>query len=474
MGCVVEMGERSVYGPEVDLAHRSGDLQINESDQLKGYWASWSYQTLLNKSSIPEKNMKSLENSTNALNEISSFLNRVEAEWSGFQRIIGIDHYLMETATINEASFDKGFERIIPKIIDEMKYQKINFHLFLGFLDEMVLGSPSEETDNSLRVRESLFKSFISNEGCSPIITPIVQLKDLDWGNEYNRAIFEAAAKYGIPFFMSGSKIEMDGKLRINDPWIEGCSSEVNTGVLGLVTINLPRIAYQTKDESAFFERVDENMDMARDGLERKRAHMSARMENGEMPFTKAASGSLDGYFDAMGIVGVHETLLNLFGKGIESMQGKAVAYKLLEHMNTKMKEYQEETGHPFCLTAIASGNAPYKLAEMDRSDYPDIKTSGVEAPYYTNSSSLPVDYTEDLWDALEHQKKIQTLYNGGTLFNIYLDKEIDDVNGCMALTKKIDERFQIPCFAFSPTYHMDQRALHSYRSKNSSITYKS
>jgi anaerobic ribonucleoside-triphosphate reductase len=123
--------------------------------------------------------------------------------------------------------------------------------------------------------------------------------------------------------------------------------------------------------------------------------------------------------------------------------------------MNTRIKEYQDETGHPFCLTAIPSGDAPHRLAEIDRREHPEIKTSGVKAPYYTNSSCLPVDYTDDLWDALEHQKKIQTLYSGGTLFNIYLDKEIEDVDGCINLTKKIDERFQIPCFAFSPVYHV-------------------
>jgi len=458
VGFVVDMGEGSVYGSEVDMAHRVGDLHIDEADQLTGFWASWSYDAILNKNSNPEISKTGCGSPAKLIGIVSSFLNRVGIEWSGFQRIIGLDHYLSETATEDKSIFEKELEGFISGVADEMKHQNASFHLFLGFVDKGDLGNPREKNDSPLRVQESLFRSFTLNEGCSPKITPIVQLKDLDWGSEHNRAIFEAAAKYGTPFYIRGSQANTGEKCAINDPWINGCSQGINTGVIGLVTLNLPRVAYQSKDESIFFERVDELLDLARNGLENKRSLISDRMNKGGMPITLAASGSFDGYFDAIGIVGVHETLLNLFGKGIESMQGKAVAYKLLEQMNDRIEEFQKETGHPFCLTAIPSGNAPYRLAEMDRREYPEIKTSGVESPFYTNSSCLPVDYTDDLWDALEHQKKLQTFYNGGTIFNIYLDKEIEDIDGCIALTKKIDESFQVPCFAFSPVYRRDHK----------------
>jgi ribonucleoside-triphosphate reductase len=161
---------------------------------------------------------------------------------------------------------------------------------------------------------------------------------------------------------------------------------------------------------------------------------------------------SFDGFFCGVGVVGVHEAIMHLLEKGIESMQGKAVAYKILEEINRRLKAHWEETGHLFCRIAEPSDGASYRFAELDRVKCPGLKSSGVDAPFYTGSTCLRVDYSDDLWDAMEHQKKLQTLYTGGSVFNVYLERGISDVGGVKTLARRIVERTALPCFSFSPT----------------------
>ena len=412
-----------IFGPEVGLAHRAGGLHVHTSGSAKGYWASWDCGSLVNDVSHDFDDLTA---------DISTFLREIGKEWSGFQRITGLDAFITEK---NVSLVER--EGVIDKFVSELGSSGAE-QIFLDF---------SSGEDTSV-VSRSLFEAILKLEGASRV-TPIIPLDKFDWGNEENRVVFEAAALHA-PLFLNGGN-QIDSTDEVSNPWLEGSVRGISTGVLGAITLNLPHAAREARDEDSFLERVYELMDLACGGLENKRLHLEQKLELGMMPLTKKVAGSLNGYFGAISVVGVNEALLSLLGRGIETMQGKAVAYKLLEHMKARIREYGEETGHPFCLEAVPSDGAPYRLAEIDKCVYPDIVTSGVDAPFYTGSTSLPAGYTDDLWDALEHQKKLQTLYDGATIFNIDLEKTIEDAEGCMKLTRRIAERFMMPCFAFSP-----------------------
>ena len=185
--------------------------------------------------------------------------------------------------------------------------------------------------------------------------------------------------------------------------------------------------------------------------MEAKRAHFEEELKEGRLPAAASVVESLDNFYGAVNIVGVHEALLNLMGKGIESMKGKAVAYKIIETMRDRLEAHEKDTGHRFCLEAEPSGEAGHHLAILDKEKFPEMQTSGVEVPFYTRSTCLPMDYTDDLWDALEHQKKLQGMYTGGSIFNVFLERGITDTSEYKTLVKKIFEKAQIPCFAISP-----------------------
>jgi ribonucleoside-triphosphate reductase len=244
---------------------------------------------------------------------------------------------------------------------------------------------------------------------------------------------------------------EHKAEYELRNPWLDGGAPGANTGVIGEITPNLPRAAHDSGNEEVFFEHVEEQIDVAVEGLEAKRAFLEEELKVGHLPVTASVVDSFDDFFGAIGVVGVQEALLNLMGKGIDSMKGKAVSYKIIEAMRDRIEAHEKDTGHRFCLEAEPSGEAGHQLAILDKEKFPEMQASGVEAPFYTRSTCLPVDYSDDLWDALEHQKKLQGMYTGGSIFNVFLERGIADPSECKILVKRIFERAQIPCFAISP-----------------------
>ncbi len=421
------------YGSRVAEAHRLGDLHVHGINSSGGYWASWDC------AKVTEKNSGSL---SERLKKLSVFLEGVSCEWHGFQRLSNFDSLFEETGSYDESlgTFIDDVERVTStKVSKRHAFLSVGNHISKGELYSPFIGE----------LFETLKRGFGEGKR-SPMIIPIVTVSDAKkWPLADELPLFEAASTLSSPIFIKTVRREMG---TISNPWIDGCLSGINTGVIGAITPNLPRAAYDSENEDSFIERVGELVEISIDGLEERRANLEGELKAGSFPITANQVTMFDDYFGALNVVGVHEALLNLLEKGIDSMQGKAVAYRIIETIGERLDKHEEETGHRFCLDALPSNGASYRLAEIDKKKYPDIITSGSETPFYTNSTCLPVDYTDDLWDALEHQKKLQAFYSGGTIFNIYLREGISDPVECGTLARRVLEKSSIPCFAFSPS----------------------
>ncbi len=420
---MVEMASGGTYGTRVIEAHNVGDLYVHGFDYPGGYWASWDCASVPGINSgqgLDEKWMK-----------LTDFIKGAEREWHSFQRLNSLSTLIQ---------------------IDENNHKHIS-----NFIKRALSHAPEEKGQDILlglgEQTPGIIGSFIKmliplNGGGGRIITPVVNLsKTYTWPDE-DLPLFEATSSLSSPVFIN-KEHKIGYELR--NPWLDGTAPGVTTGVIGAITPNLPRAAHNVVNEEIFFQRVEKLIDSAIEGLEAKRTRLETDLKAGQLPITASMIDSFDDFFGAVCIVGMHEALLNLLGKGIESMKGKAVAYKIMETIQDRIEAYEKDTGHRFCLEAEPSGLASHHLAELDKVRFPDIKTSGIEAPFYTRSTCLPVDYTDDLWDALEHQKKLQGMYSGGTIFNIALERGIMDPAECRMLVRRIFEGGQVPCLAVSP-----------------------
>jgi len=291
--------------------------------------------------------------------------------------------------------------------------------------------------------------------------------RDFDWGMENTKLLFEMTAKYGLPYFsnfitsdLNPSDIRsMCCRLRLNlrqlDRNITGglFGSGDSTGSVGVVTINMPRIAYLSKNKRDFFHRLEYLMGLAKISLETKRQIVEKNMEGGLLPYTKRYLGTLKNHFSTIGPVGMNEACLNLLGKDIASEEGKNFAVETLKFMKARLSDFQEETGHIYNLEAVPAEGVSYRLPRIDKKKYPDIITAGTRVPYYTNSTLLPVDETDDVIEALEHQEELQTLYTGGTVFHVLLGERMTSGEAVMRLLKKLTYNTRLPYFTITPTY---------------------
>lgn len=289
--------------------------------------------------------------------------------------------------------------------------------------------------------------------------------KDFVWDSPNAELLFEMTARYGIPYFQNFvnsslnpsdvrsmcCRLQMDlRELKARGGGLFG-SAEM-TGSIGVVTINLPRIGFLSKTKEEFLTRLFHLMDLAQESLEIKRKIVAANLDKGLFPFSKRYLGTLDNHFSTIGIVGMHEALVNFMGFGIETSEGKAFAEEILEHMRERLAIFQEKTGHMYNLEATPAEGTSYRLARIDVKKYPEIKTAGDLEPYYTNSSHLPVQYTKDIFSALEHQNSLQTKYTGGTVLHGFIGEKID-ATITKKLVQKISAQYHLPYFTITPTF---------------------
>ncbi|WP_252723015.1 ribonucleoside triphosphate reductase, partial [Treponema phagedenis] len=289
---------------------------------------------------------------------------------------------------------------------------------------------------------------------------------DFNWNSPNAKLLFEMTAKYGTPYFQNFinsdlnpsdvrsmcCRLQLDKReLRKRGGGLFG--SDEFTGSIGVVTLNMPQIGYLAKTENDYFARLDYLLQLAKQSLQMKRKVVQRLLDGGLFPYTKRYLKHLNNHFSTIGICGMNESCLNFLGKDIVSPEGKAFAEKVLTYMRQRLADFQEETGDLFNLEATPAESTSYRLARHDKQQFPDIIASGEDDPYYTNSSQLPVMYTNDVFDALDHQESLQRKYTGGTVFHIFLGEAIKDWQACRDLVKAVASTYKIPYFSISPTF---------------------
>jgi ribonucleoside-triphosphate reductase (formate) len=495
-----------IYPEKIANAHFQGDIHIHDLGVLGPYCVGWSISDLLLEGfggvtgkieSRPAKHFRT------ALGQVVNFFYTLQGEAAGAQAFSNFDTYLAPYIR-----YDKLDQKEVEQCLQEFFFN-MNVPTRVGFqtpftnltLDltvpefmrnEGVLfnGKITEDTYGDMtKEMNMLNKAFteVMGRGDSkgrvftfPIPTYNVT-KDFDWDSEVAQGVFEVTAKYGVPYFSNFVNSDMRPedvrsmccRLRIDNRELQkrgGGFFGANplTGSIGVVTLNMPRIGYLSKDEDEYFERLTEIMDIARSSLEIKRKALEAFTENGLYPYSRHYLGHVkDGqggfwknHFSTIGLVGINESVINLLGQNIASKEGLAFAVKTLTFMRQRLMMYQEETGDIYNLEATPAEGTSYRLARIDKRKYNNIifanqrnVQSNHAEPFYTNSSQLPVDFDGDLFDALEHQENLQTLYTGGTVFHIFLGERLHSWKSAAELIKKVSWNSRLPYFTLTPTF---------------------
>jgi len=481
-----------IYPKEIAQAHVNGDFHLHDlSMSVCGYCAGWSLRQLLLEGfngvqgkvgSAPPKHLRS------ALGQLVNFFGTLQNEWAGAQAVSSFDTYFAPFLRADNLSYEEvkqAIQEFVFSINVSSRWgsQTPFTNITLDWTvpediadDNVIIGGKLMDTKyrDYQKEMDIINKAFIEVmlEGdmsgrvfTFPIPTYNIT-KDFDWGSENAKLLFEMTAKYGLPYFQNfinsdlrpGDVRSMCCRLQLNLTELRKKTgglfgSGESTGSIGVVTMNLPRIGHLSKDEDEFFERLERMMYLAKESLEIKRKVVENNLEAGLLPYTKRYLGTLKNHFSTIGLVGMNESCRNLLGKDITTPEGRSFAIRTLSFMRDKLLEYQEETGNIYNLEATPAEGTSYRLARIDKQKYPNIITAGEREPYYTNSSLLPVSYTDDIFDALEHQDDLQVLYTGGTVLHGFLGENISTSDACKTLVKTVAEKFRLPYFTITPTF---------------------
>ena len=485
-----------IYDQEISDAHRNADIHIHDLSMLTGYCAGWSLKQLIREglggiegkiTSAPAKHLSVL------CNQMVNFLGIMQNEWAGAQAFSSFDTYLAPFVKVDHHSYPE-----VKKCIESFVYgvntpsrwgtQAPFSNITLDWtvpndLAELPAIVGGKDMDfcykDCKKEMDMVNKAFIETmiEGDAngrgfqyPIPTYSIT-RDFDWSDtENNRLLFEMTSKYGTPYFSNYINSDMEPsdvrsmccRLRLDLRELRKKTggffgSGESTGSVGVVTINMPRIAYLSRNKADFYRRLDHMMDIAARSLKIKRDVISRLLEEGLYPYTKRYLGSFSNHFSTIGLIGMNEVGLNAvwLGEDLSHPKTQEFTKEVLNHMRERLVEYQEQYGDLYNLEATPAESTTYRLAKHDRERWPDIKTAGKEGdtPYYTNSSHLPVDYTADIFDALDIQDELQTLYTSGTVFHAFLGEKLPDWKSAANLVRKIAENYRLPYYTLSPTY---------------------
>ena len=485
-----------VYDQEIANAHRNCDIHLHDLSMLTGYCAGWSIKQLIQEGlgGIPGKITSSPASHLSTLcNQMVNFLGILQNEWAGAQAFSSFDTYLSPFVKVDNLSY-----REVKKCIESFIYgvntpsrwgtQAPFSNITLDWVcpadlkdvRAIVGGKEMDFTYGECQKEMDLVnKAFIeimiegdaNGRGFQYPIPTYSITKDFDWSEtENNKLLFEMTAKYGTPYFSNYINSDMSPndvrsmccRLRLDLRELRKKTggyfgSGESTGSIGVVTINLPRLGYLAKDEKDFYARLDHVMDISARSLKRKREVITRLLEEGLYPYTKRYLGSFDNHFSTIGLVGMNECTLNAKWLSCDLTQKKAqdFAVDVLNHMRNRLSDYQELYGDLYNLEATPAESTSYRFAKHDVEQFPDIITasSNGDAPYYTNSSHLPVGYTDDIFSALDVQDRLQTLYTSGTVFHAFLGEKLPDWKSAAKLVRKIAENYELPYYTISPTY---------------------
>jgi ribonucleoside-triphosphate reductase (formate) len=482
---------KNIYPVEIADAHRNAELHIHDLSMFSGYCAGWSLRQLITRglggvsdkiTSAPAKHLSTLSQ------QMVNFLGIMQNEWAGAQALSSFDTFLapfvksdsLEDTSITQAlqSFIFGvntpsrwgsqapFSNItldwtVPPDLAEMPA------IVGGKEQSFTYGDCQPEMDRINKIFIDLMIAGDANGRGFQYPIPTYNItKDFEWDSRNAEALFEMTSKYGTPYFQNfinsdlnpGDVRSMCCRLQLDKRELRKrggglFGSDELTGSIGVVTINLPQIGYLSATKEGFFHRLNKLMDLTADSLMIKRKVIGRLMKAGLFPYTAGHLENLDNHFSTIGLVGMNECLLNFIGDDIVSEEGREFAIEILDHMRNRLGDYQEKSGELFNLEATPAESTSYRLAKHDKERFPDIITSGTDEVFYTNSSQLPVDFTEDIFEALDLQEDLQARYTGGTVFHGFLNEAIDDWRACRNLVRGISENYRIPYFTISPTF---------------------
>lgn len=482
---------KNIYTEAIANAHKTAAFHIHDLSMFSGYCAGWSLRQLIQEGlgGVPDKiTSKPAQHLSTLIQQIVNFLGIMQNEWAGAQAFSSFDTYLapfIKADTLSEVQVKQCLQSFIYGVNTPSRWgsQAPFTNITLDWVCppdlrdkkaivggrecEFTYGDCQKEMDiiNKLFI-ELMLEGDASGRGFQYPIPTYNVTNDFDWDSENAQLLFEMTARYGTPYFQNFissdlnpsdvrsmcCRLQLDKReLRKRGGGLFG--SDEFTGSIGVVTINLPQIAYLSKTEGAFFTRLENLMDLAKQSLVIKRKVVNKLLEGGLFPYTRRYLSHLNNHFSTIGICGMNECCLNFLGEDISTAKGKEFAEKVLTFMRSRLADYQEETGDLFNLEATPAESTSYRLAYHDSKQFPDIITSGHVDPFYTNSSWLPVDYTSDIFEALDHQESLQRKYTGGTVVHLFLGESIKDWRACRDLVRAVASNYKIPYFSISPTF---------------------
>ena len=485
-----------IYDKEIADAHINADIHIHDLSMLSGYCAGWSLKQLIKEGlgGVPGKITSTPAGHLSTLcNQMVNFLGIMQNEWAGAQAFSSFDTYLAPFVKVDNLSY-KEVKQCIQSFVygvntpsrwgTQAPFTNITLDWVVpNDLAELNCIVGGKEVDfrykDCKREMDMVNKAFIevmlegdaNGRGFQYPIPTYSITKDFDWSEtENNKLLFEMTAKYGTPYFSNYINSDMEPsdirsmccRLRLDLRELRRKSggffgSGENTGSIGVVTINMPRIAYLSNDKSEFYDRLYKLMDISARSLYIKRKAISQWLEEGLYPYTKRYLGAFNNHFSTLGLVGMNEACLNAkwLNCDLSNESAQEFTKEVLNNMREKLSDYQEQYGDLFNLEATPAESTSYRLAKHDVAKYPDIITASnnSEAPYYTNSSHLPVNYTEDIFSALDIQDDMQVLYTSGTVFHAFLGEKLPDWKAAANLVRKIAENYKLPYYTLSPTY---------------------
>ena len=484
-----------IYDDEIANAHKNGDIHIHDLSMLTGYCAGWSLKQLIQEGlgGIPGKITSSPASHLSTLcNQMVNFLGIMQNEWAGAQAFSSFDTYLAPFVRVDHLSQEEVKQCIQSFVYGvntpsrwgtQAPFTNITLDWTVpadlagqpaivgGEFMDFTYGDCKKEMDMVNRAfLEIMIEGDANGRGFQYPIPTYSITRDFDWSEtENNKLLFEMTAKYGTPYFSNYINSDMQPsdvrsmccRLRLDLRELRKKSggyfgSGESTGSVGVVTINLPRIAYLSKTPQEFYRRLDKLMDLAARSLHTKRQVITQLMENGLYPYTKHYLSTFRNHFSTIGLVGMNEAGLNAcwLGHDLTHPDTQAFAVEVLGHMRERLSDYQEEYGDLFNLEATPAESTAYRFAKHDKEQFPDIHTANDHGtPYYTNSSHLPVGCTQDIFEALDVQDQLQTLYTSGTVFHAFLGEKLPSWQAAAALVRKIAQHYKLPYYTISPTY---------------------
>jgi ribonucleoside-triphosphate reductase len=484
-----------VYPPEIGEAHRNGDFHVHDLDMLSGYCAGWSLRMLLQEgfNGVPTKvEAKPPKHLRTALGQMVNFLGTLQNEWAGAQAFSSFDTYLAPYVRMDRLSYPEVLQGIQEFVYNlnvpsrwgtQTPFTNLTFDWTcpddLRLQVPLVGGKEVDFTYGELQpemdmINRAFIETMMAGDAKGRIFTfPIPTYNitpDFDWTHPNSDLLFEMTAKYGLPYFQNFLNSDLKPnmirsmccrlQLDLRELLKRGnglFGSAEQTGSIGVVTINCARLGYQFRgNEQGLLERLDHLMSLAKNSLDLKRKVIQRHIDSGLFPYTRRYLRTVRNHFSTIGVNGINECIRN-FTKDAENITtpwGHAFALRLLDHIRERIISFQQETGSLYNLEASPAEGATYRFAREDRKRFPDILQAGTtKAPYYSNSSQLPVAYTDDPFEALVHQEPLQQRYTGGTVMHLYMTERISSASTCKLLVKRVLERFRIPYLTITPTF---------------------